>query len=241
MQGTRPNQPPSFADVGETVDVTATVVDQETPVDQLQYVWTATAGEFSGSGARVRWQAPGDATTPSRVTLTLAVVERYGTNLEHRVTRTHDVALHHSRREVGDMARQFLLDFSNTDLKDASVIMRNFGGAGTCPDPREVEAERNDVIRHYSNFRMMDFRVGEASVSVNFGGTCPYRGKQGDACAVIPVYWDSLNVPENRRDRVEGDDIIAAAYSRADSRWWLCASDFDGRSLLRAGESFYIR
>ena len=241
VQGSRRNQPPHFADVAESIDVSAVVRDSETSVEQLQYNWVATIGSVAGTGARVTWQAPPDAATPALVTLTLEVVERYGATFEHRVTRTADVALHNSTKEVGDMARQFLLDFSDTNIKDATYIMRNFGNEARCPQPREVSIEFEEVTRHYTNFRMIEHRIGAALVSVNFGGACPFRGKLGDACAVVPVYWHSFNVPENRADKVEGNDIIAASYARNERRWWLCASDFDGRSLLRNGASFYIR
>lgn len=241
VQGERPRQPASFADLSETVNVSATVRDPETTIDQLQYNWTATAGTFTGTGARVRWQAPAAAQTPALVTLTLEVVERYGASLEHRVRQTTDVRLHDSVKEVGDMARQFLLDFSNTDLKDASVVMRNFGGAATCPQPNEITSERADVINHYSNFRMMNFRIGPAAVAVNFGGVCQFRGKLGDACASVPVYWDSVDLRTNTRGAVEGPDILAATYSSADARWWLCSSDFDGRSVSGAIMHFYLR
>jgi hypothetical protein len=241
VQGTRERQPANFADLSETVNVTATVRDEETPLDQLQYLWTATSGTFQGAGRRVQWQAPSEATTPSRVTVTLEVTERYGQSLQHRVTRTAEIALHNSQKEVGDMARQFLLDFSNTDIKDASIVMRNFGTAATCPQPGEIASEREDVIRHYTNFRMISFRIGTPVVTINFGGSCPFRGKQGDACALVPVFWDSVDLRSNSRGAVEGTDVIAAAYSKSDARWWLCASDFDGRRVSGAGQSFYLR
>jgi hypothetical protein len=37
VQGSRRNEPPNFADVSESVAVSATVTDPETPLDQLQY------------------------------------------------------------------------------------------------------------------------------------------------------------------------------------------------------------
>ena len=241
VQGTRNRQPASFADLNETVNVVATVRDDETAVDQLTYNWSAPSGTFSGTGARVTWQAPADAATPAVVTLTLQVVERYGTGLEHRVSRTVDVALHNSVKDVGDMARRFLLEFSDTNNKSAADIMRDFGTAATCPQPREIDSERDDVTNHFTNFRMMDFRIGPASVTVNFGGSCPFRGKLGDACAVVPAYWDSVDLRNNQRGAVTGNDIIAAAYSRTDRRWWLCASDYDGIAVSGAVMSFYLR
>ena len=227
VQGTRGNEPANFADVSETVPVTAAVTDVESNVELLQYNWTATLGTFTGTGARVSWVAPSTVGEPTLVTITLEVVERFGTNQENKVSRTATVALHDSIKEVGDMARQFLLNFSDTNIKDASVIMRDFGTAAICPEPNEIVSERSDVINHYTNYRMIESTVGNAAVTVNFGGSCPYRFKRGDACAVVPVMWNSVDLRTNVRDRHSGNDIVAAAFSRADNRWFLCASDYN--------------
>jgi hypothetical protein len=237
VRGTRPNQPPSFADVSESVDVSAVVRDEETAPDQLQYLWTSSFGSFSGTGARVSWQAPPDVQAPTLVTLTLEVIERYGTTFEHRVTRTASVAVHDSVREVGDMARQFLIDFSTTSLQDWRAVMRNFKESA-CPSSREYEDERDQVENHYTNFRMHDYIVGVASVSRNFGGSC-YAGLRGDACVSVPVMWDSTDIRTNDRRMTSGIDHLTAAYSTADSRWWLCSSRFEGASTF--GHRFYIR
>jgi hypothetical protein len=245
VQGTRPRQPANFADVGETVPVTAVVTDAETAPELLQYNWTATVGSFTGTGAKVSWVAPAAAVTvtPAAVTITLQVVERFGTNLQNTVTRTAPVALHDSVKEVGDMSRQFLIDFSDTDLDNATYIMRNFGNAQTCPDPGELIDERDQVISHYTNFRMVDFTIGLATVSVNFGGVCAISGKQGDACAVVPARWNSidLRVPNARPQEVNGLDRIAASYARNEGRWRLCASNYYGATLSGSRTSFYIR
>jgi hypothetical protein len=234
-QGLRPRQPANFADLGESIAVTARVRDDETAVEQVQFVWTATAGSFSGSGANVTWQAPASVGggTPSPVTLTLTVTEKYGSpgaalSYEHTVMKSAPVALHDSIREVAEMSRQFLLDFSTTSIKDADYIMRNFGNAATCPDAIEVQREREDVIRNYTFFNILNFRVDTPAVTVNFGGVCPFRGKRGDACSVTAVLWDSIDTRINVRGTTSGNDIIAAAYSTSTARWWLCASDYQG-------------
>ena len=77
-QGRRPRQPARFADLRETIDVSATVRDTETSLDELVYQWSATAGTFTGSGRNVTWTAPDAATTPGSVTITLKVIENYG-------------------------------------------------------------------------------------------------------------------------------------------------------------------
>ena len=51
VQGRRLLQPARMADLGEIVDVVATVRDAETNADELAFQWTATAGTFSGTTA----------------------------------------------------------------------------------------------------------------------------------------------------------------------------------------------
>jgi hypothetical protein len=236
IQGTRPRQPASFADAAEIIPVSAKVRDDETAVDQLVYTWTATAGTISGTGANVTWTAPASVPAPVDVTITLTLIEKYGhvggpLSFEQTVSKTAGLSLHDSIREVGTISRQFLLDFSDTNIKDASYIMRNFGGAGTCPDPHEVQLERDDVINNFTNYRMLNFLIDQPLVRVNFGGTCA-SGKRGDACAVVPVFWDSVDLRTNTRQPTAGEDTVAAAYSAKDSRWWLCASSYSGRNLI---------
>jgi hypothetical protein len=242
VQGTRAKEPANFADAGETVAVTATVHDDETAADQLQYAWTATAGTFTGTGATVSWIAPAAVTSASTVTISLIVTEKYGANLafSQSVTGAATLSLHDSRSEVGVMARQFLLDFSDTNIKDVDVIMRNFGGASSCAESFRVQDERDDVIRNYTFYRMINFRVDPPSVTVNFGGTCPtnHGPRKGDACAIDGVMWDSVDTRTNSRGASAGNDFVEAAYSANDSRWWLCASDYQALSSIGNPFSF---
>jgi hypothetical protein len=242
VQGRRPNQPARMADVRETVDVSAAVTDAETPVEQLTYQWTATAGTFTGTGRQVTWTAPDSATTPATVTITLRVTERYGTNSTHEVTRTQTLALHDSSKEVGDMAVRFLTEFSKPQTnQNWQDVMRDFDLAGgTCADPGEIEKERGDVVRHYENFFMHAFDISPANVTVGFRDGCsvPGRGdRPGDACARVAVVWDSTG-PDGRRV-TSGVDYVSAAYSTTGSRWFLCSSDFLGDTT--AGHAFYSR
>jgi hypothetical protein len=229
IQGSRANEPASFADVGEVVSVRAEVRDDETPVAQLQYIWTSTVGTFTGSGASVTWQAPPQSQTPADVTLRLEIVERYGpvtapTSLEHRVSSTANVRLHDSITEVGDMARQFLLDFADPSIADVAVVMRNFepGCYGTQDETEQVKMQRQQ-------FRMVSSSVGPASVTVNFGGVCPFRARPGDACAQIKVVFDSVEIATGAHGPpARGTDQVAAVYVRSRKEWRLCDSQLDG-------------
>ena len=248
VQGTRPRQPANFADLGESIAVSARVRDIETAVDQLVYAWTATAGTFSGTGANVTWQAPATAPeaveglTPATVTITLTITEKFGhpggpLSFEQSVWNTVSVALHDSAKEVGDMSRQFLLDFSDTNNKNANHVMRNFGSRSFCPEPDEVDSEFEDVIRNFTFQRMTKYEIGQAATTVNFEGRCPVFGSRGDACAVVPVLWDSVNVVTGARTFSSGTDIIAASYSKAEKRWWLCASRYQIVTVIGARPS----
>ena len=243
VQGRRANQPARMADVRETVDVSAAVTDAETAVEQLTYQWTATAGTFSGTGRQVTWTAPDNASTPATVTITLRVTERYGTNASHEVTRTQTLALHDSAAEVGRMSRDFLTRFSQPQtIRDWRVVMQDFDlQGGTCPDPRNVAAERDDVEGHIQNYTMNAYSIGPATVTVAFGQGCtvPHRGfRPGDACAAVPATWDSTG--PNGRGISTGIDYLSAAYSTASSRWFLCSSDYPPITTIGA-RAFYAR
>jgi hypothetical protein len=239
-QGGRPKQPPGFVNVGDEVMVSATVTDEETELDQLEYQWSAPVGAFSGTGRHVTWTAPATAMTPRSVTLTLRVLERYGTGnaLQQEATGTHTLALHDSERELGDMARRFLTEFSKPQSnKDWRDVMRDFNG-GRCPDPRQADAERDDVVRHYTHFVMHNYNVGPAKVTINFGAACSYRNRPGDACVTVPVSWDSTDQRTMERGQTMGLDHVAGAYSTDDSRWWLCSSDY--QPVTTFGHTFYL-
>jgi hypothetical protein len=245
-RGSRPREPANFADLGESLTVTATVTDEETEPEDLEYQWSATLGVFTGSGSRVTWRAPSSADTPVNVTITLRVIERYGSNdaFRHEVTRTRVVSLHDSIAEVGDMARRFLVEFSKPQTnKDWRDIMADFDLAGnTCPNPSLIDGEREDVIEHYTYYVMHHYSVGAATVTVRFDSECSVPGRSsraGDACASVPVMWDSTDTRTDNRGVTSGIDYISAAYSSSARRWRLCSSDFRATSTFR--HSLYDR
>ena len=245
-RGTRPHEPSQFADVGELIDVVATVQDAETPVSQLFYEWTSNAGgTFTGIESAVKWRAPQAPIIPLNATLTLTVVERYSTvdasglpvTRENRVTRSIAVSVHDSVKEVGDMARQFLLDFSDSSIVDVPYIMRNF--TDLCPDGKGNET--SEVTHNRQHFKITSFRVDPAVVTVNFDGRCPFRNASGDACAQVPVDWVSIYLDDGSRQHVAGTDQVTAVYDGTLNRWGLCASDFDGKETTNGLMRGFIR
>jgi len=233
VQGTRSaKEPASFADLSETVTVTAKVHDAETAADQLEYQWSATAGSFSGTGATVTWTAPASATTPADVTITLKVVEKYGfpnqpPAFSHDVSGTATVSLHNSVKEVGDMARQFLLDFSDSTITDVPYIMRNFDPA--CPGTID---ETSDVTQNRRILKIVKFAVGSPRVTIPFGNSfCPIPGgriQRGDACSATASHWESVLNSNSHYTIADGDDWVSAYYHADLKAWKLCDSQFPG-------------
>jgi hypothetical protein len=122
------------------------------------------------------------------------------------------------------MARQFLLEFSDSSIRDVAFIMRNFE-----PDCYGTADETAEVAQNRVEFRIVASSVGTPVVNVNFGGVCPFRAKPGDACAQVPVMWDSINLLTGAHGPpVKGTDQVAAVYVRSRNEWRLCDSAFNG-------------
>ena len=238
-KGRRSKEPANFADVGETIDLAAKVHDDETPVEELEVQWSAPAGTFEGSGPNVTWHAPDVAATPMPVVVTLKVIENYGYPgaskvYQQDVSSSITISLHNSSAELDDMSRQFLLDFSDSTIRDVAYIMRNFlpGCYGTAEETAQVTENRR-------RYRIVESRVDGATTNVNFGGVCPYGAKKGDACTSVPVFWRSQDMDNhNTEERVGGVDWLASVYNADRQRWFLCDSSFDGH---RAAHSTFIK
>jgi hypothetical protein len=232
VQGTRsPKEPANFADLGEAVPVAAKVHDDDTPAEQLEYQWSATAGTFSGTGTSVTWTAPSTAPTiPTDVTITVKVIDHYGfpgqaPQFTQSVTGTTTLSLHDSANEVGTMARQFLLDFSDSTITDVPYIMRNFDM--TC---RDAQSEFDDVSNNRKQRRIVKYEIGPARVTVPFGNAaCPITGgrsQRGDACSATHAHWESTEFANGHYVISDGDDWINAFYHADVKAWKLCDSEF---------------
>jgi len=228
-QGTRPNEPKNFADLDEEVAVKAVVEDPDTPADRLTFEWTAETGTFSGTGANVSWKAPADASTPKAIVLNVKVSDP-GSN---STTGTVTVSLHNSRKEVVDLSRQFLLDFSDSKNGPAFVV-RNFTKSPRCEADRDEEFNEIDVNR--STYRITSSNIGPATVNIQFASRpCSYLPRDGDACASVPSTWDSVCAPGVTCDpgRSQGIDYVTAVYEGTE--WKLCASYFQGVGRVQRG------
>lgn len=233
-QGTKyQNQPSRYADLDEDIEVSADVSDNETPIPQLRFEWSSTpsGGTFSGEGRVARWRAPRDVDrTPVAYTLTVTVIEQYQTvdsngsvvTREHRTSSTVVVQVHNSTKEVADVAGQFLADFSNSSVPPESVV-RNF--SDNCSGK---SGELADVKENRSTRTITSSNIGAPTVRINFGGTCPFRSRPGDACVTMSCQWTSTVKATGKTENTKGTCYLTAVHEAP--RWLLCESEFDGSS-----------
>jgi hypothetical protein len=233
--GTRRREPKSFADLDETINVTAVVSDDETPPDQLDYQWSAPAGGFNGSGRTVTWTAPH---TTGPVVLTVVVVEKYQSTddrglpvtKENQTTGTITVNVHDSRGEVSDMAYTFLLEFSRQS-PSPQEILRNFSDA--CPGK---SSELTDVVVNQRDGIITSYTLDQPQVTIAFGSTCTFvahGARSADACAYVHAHWHTIDRTTHQdRPDVVGIDQVGAVFDG--TRWWLCDSDWfeDGKDAI---------
>ena len=208
-------------EVDSTVQLTATVTDDNTPVDQLVYQWTALQGTFSGAGRQVTWRAPVPDRTPVAYDLTLTVIERYtvypptgGTRTEeNRVQALVTVHVNSSFREISDLSLTFLNDFADSSLSP-EVVVRNFSDScrGKLEELEDVRFNRQWCVILSSNVRV-------ATVTIDY--------PRGWADIDAPCEFTDRIISTGRVERASGTCALTATYENW--RWWLCDSRFHGQ------------
>jgi len=248
-QGSRRNEPPRFADLGEDIAVTAVVDDHETAPDALIYEWTstpATGAVIRGSGPSIAWRAD-TGSTPLTMNIMLTVIERFTTvdsagrlvQNENRASRDVSVSVHDSAREVQELAKDFLELFSQSSVA-ADVVVRNFqdgcGAGGTGKRDERMQVEENRL-----KFSILSWFVGAPRVTMDFGGVSPFRSRHADGWASVDVNWrsrclakdDSRGCPAVGYIKNDvGTDWVTARYDEPTNRWWLCDSDYEPKNSL---------
>jgi hypothetical protein len=234
IKGTGRNEPGGYSDIDETLNIVASVSDAETPVSDLKFAWSVEVGTINGDGPTVTWRSPHDVPSPRDVTFTLTVTERFQSTddnglpvtKENKTTGTAVVSLHDSRKEVGDMAYQFMADFSNSGVPK-STVMQNFSNSCT-----ETGKEGSDVDKNRKLWHIDSYDDGKASVDLKFAGSCKVDVGAVDACAYLPWTWRSTCVNpgprQGQKATAKGQDQVSAIYQG--NRWWLCGSRWIGES-----------
>ena len=204
-------------EVGQPVTVTATVTDDETLPANLKYEWTAEAGTFSGSGNVVVWTAPMITPTPlpGVHAITLAVVERYGSDLaplEHRITgRSPDVFVDDSPKTVRAMSEEFMRDFANNSVTP-QLCVRNFSDSATCQRGKQSELE--DIIEVRRDYSVQSYTFSPRPAIINMGRT---RATVSGRCA-----FTSIRKKTNETVFPAGTCVLELVNES--NRWWMCES-----------------
>jgi hypothetical protein len=217
------------AEVNQDIDVTATVTDAETPVANLQFIWTANAGTFTGSGPSVKWRLPkGTAATPINVTISLEVVEHYAdvNSKGDPITSTNDVKksatpfpAHDSVAELSDMTIKFLVDyFGHSEVSPDACLVDFWDGCSG------KDMEHSDIV---NNRKMLTIQSAEAHVdSVTFED-------DNDADIVAPCTFKDTLISTGKSGVSEGDCVLTGVFESG--RWWLCKSGFNGERTCNDG------
>jgi hypothetical protein len=222
----------SRAEVGDVVAISAEIEDAETPVDQLKYTWTASAGTFTGTGRQVTWTLAKGAPTPVEVTFGVTVTETYADvdDANKPITRENKVSLnapgtlrvHDSAAEIGKIVFAFLVTYFGNSNVSADAAVVDF--IDPCPDcPSGKEDERDDVQDNRDRYTFISSSIDILSVDVN--------GSRTFASVDAYCAFTSTEKSSGISGTAVGICSLTALYSNG--RWWLCESH--ARPLPSAG------
>jgi hypothetical protein len=230
-------------EVGVPVTLTATVVDAETPVDNLTYTWTAANGTFSGSGRVVTWTPGTDAVTPGDFTVTLTVVERYTSGssvLENTATGTATIHVNNSPKELADLSLRFLDNFANSKVSPTQCVSEfSESCRGRQDELQDITDNRHDFEILSSSLHNTGLQIDSTRTSATVHTACTFTSRvitntpQSGGCRATPG-----SCQFGSTQTVEGDCWTNNVYERG--RWWLCQSHFDPKRPLTSFERAFF-
>lgn len=234
--GSRTNQPSGFADIDETIQITATVTDAEASNAALGFAW-AGVGSLTPAGPVLTWKVPTAVTggTPATVTLGLTVTESFtegGVTHRQETVGSYGVRVHDSQKEITDAGQDFLLRFSDSSYTTAQVLHQF---STTCDSGRGRSAEEGDVDRNrrdYTQNAAAARITARPPVNFNFRGSCVLPDgrvqRNVDACITYTAHWEVTSRSNGSREITDGVDYVSAVLEN--DKWLLCHSDFIGTS-----------
>jgi hypothetical protein len=200
------------------------------------YHWSASGGVFQGAGPLVSLIAPPAART---------VVVRVSATGGAAISGEAALHVHDELREIGGMSRLFLERFSRSATAPEVVVGDFQAGCGANGTGKQDELDQ--TRRNRKNYEILPgWTVGLPEVDVQFSGISPFRARRADAWAALTVGWtsrclvkdDALGCPAvGYIGQVTGIDWVTARYDAVADRWWLCDSDFDGRTTTFTSRS----
>jgi len=202
------------AEIGQSVTVTANVTDDETLASNLTYEWTASAGTISGAGNEVVWTAPTDQSMPAVHTISLSVIETYGSQQapqQHRITDVSPaIYVDDSPRTIRSISEQFLRDFANSTVTPETCL-QNF--SDSC---RGKASERNDIINNRRVYAIRASQFSNWRVRLN--------STMSSGTVTVRCKFTSTIKATGATEVADGDCELRLIYEN--NRWWLCDSSY---------------
>ena len=226
----RPNGPPRILAVTSSsprveadlaVTLTATVQDDETPIDQLVYTWSVTParGTFSGNGRQVVWTSPHLQPSPDVYTFSLTVTENFTGPDGQPATNTvqsQPIAVHYndSYGDIARIGRRFLTElFPNYSLSPAQAV-QDF--SDSCPGKAEENENVGENRRFFhilsGSYDIKTMALNADRTSATVTGVCVFHD--------IPVSGPFAG----KSEKVTGTCLLTAVYENWN--WYLCDSHF---------------
>ena len=214
--------PPERVEAGESIQIAATVQDDETASGDLAYAWSddGLGGVFSAlfEPWRVAWAAP-HGVSPRAFTFRLVVTENYavgGAPRSQQVSAaTLPVHYNDSRFEVTRMATRFITELFSVYTVTPEEAVQDF--TDSCPGKR---SERRDIAGNRQAVQILSGVYSNQVVGLNnertqatITGLCEFRD--------IPNSGPNAG----RTQRIQGVCTMTAVYENW--RWYLCDSKFD--------------
>jgi len=213
--------PTSRVEAGQDVAITATVDDAETPLTQLAYQWSASAGTITGSGTVATWTMPRGITAGVNITITLTVVDTYNALVNNQIVQRQFTVVgtssafrvHDSEAETKELARKFLIDlFGNSSISPEDCLV-DFTTVGRCARGRQLELE--DIVENRKKVVINSARIRSQSVTI--------FSPQEAVVVSFAEFVDTV-IATGASGHALGDFTLTAVYDR--DRWWLCESTF---------------
>jgi hypothetical protein len=231
-------------EVGMPVTLTATVHDLETPVDRLEFGWSADAGTIAGAGPTATYRAADESTSPVDRTATLVVTERYtsgGLMLENRVTKTLTLHVNNSPKELASLSLRFLNNFGDSSISPEACVAEF---AASCSGGKADELQ--DIRDNRRDFRILSASFTPTSTAISDDRLRATVHTFGVVVAMI-VQRPPDCVPERPGDcdpghvgEARGDFWTTDVYENG--RWWMCQSHYTpAGSLSPAARAFVGR
>ncbi len=213
------------AEINASIQLTASVQDQETNPASLVYEWTALAGSFTGVGSSVTWKAPAD-NVFATIDLTLTVIERYNVTdpdgrpqtRENRTTGTLKIHINNSSAELSNLALTFLEDFVHSE-RPPEFCVRNFSDA--CPGKQD---ELGDIKANREQFVNDPARSSFNVASINYNTPGNVATQATFATVLAPCNFAATNKSTGVFGVARGTCQLVNVYENW--QWRLCESHF---------------